>query len=264
MDTIRTRRLVRPLGFTLVELLVVVAVIGLLAMLLMPIAGSALRSAGTANCKSNVHQIAAAFVMYMRQHSNFMPPSGSPGAKPPLRFPRWYKNLEVFADDAGVFRCSAKKQAAVGYGLNHMWCGPDQVYGHTSAMNNRSKLFDYVNNPSKTVIICDTGVVQNPDASVDVWTEKVGSNVNGCVRFPYDNKPGEPGEYKWYNKDPRRPFPRHSGRNTVCMFFDGHIETIPTSDILDDLWDEPGCIYDNERQPPRKKSAESGEEPGVS
>ena len=41
------------------------------------------------------------------------PPSGSPGAKPPRRFPRWYKNLEPFVGgDANVFRCSAKKQAA--------------------------------------------------------------------------------------------------------------------------------------------------------
>ncbi len=255
------RRLSCRRAFTLVELLVVIAVIGILAMLLLPVASSALRSAGTTNCKSNLHQIGASFVMYMRQHSNFMPPSGSPGAKPPRRFPRWYKNLEPFAGgDANIFRCSAKKQAAVGYGLNHMWCGPDQIYGGTYAMNNRSKQFDYVNNPSRTLIICDAGVVVNPDDPVANWTEKPGSNVAGCVRFPYDNEPGKPGKYTWYHKDPRRPVPRHSGSRTVVLFFDGHNETILTTDILDDMWDDPGCIYDNDGQPPLKKSAEDGSE----
>jgi len=239
-------------GFTLVELLVVIAVMAILAALLLPTIGGAMKSANSANCKSNLRQIATAFVLYYKQYKGLMPPSGSPSAKPPNRFPHWCKNLEPFAGNPEIFRCPSKKRARYGYGLNHMWCGPDHIFGGGTAMNNRSKEFDMIVNPSGTVIICDTGVVTNKDAEPDVWLESDASNENGCCRFPYDNRPGDDCKFIYWVSDPRRPVPRHMSRKANCMFFDGHVEGIVARDIVDDMWDEPNCIYDNDRMPPRK------------
>ena len=86
----------------------------------------------------------------------------------------------------------------------------------------------------------------------DDWMEAEASNVRGVARFPYDNRPGEPGKYKGWRTDPRRPVPRHPGRKTNILCFDWHVEAIETADIVDDLWDEPDCIYDNDGRPKRK------------
>ena len=238
-----------PDAFTLIELLVVVAVIGILAALLMPAILRAMKAATSTSCISNLRQIGAAFTMYYKQHDGFMAPSGSPNGNPPRRFPQWYKNLTPFAVNTELFTCPAKKAAAVGYGLNHMWIGPDVIYSG-EAMNNRSREITEVRNPSRTVIICDTGVAVNKDQWPDWGGETSASNTNGCCRFPYDNTPDTVGDfYPWVN-DPRRPVERH-GKKTNCLFFDGHVLGIETGDIVDDLWDDPGCIYDNDGRPKR-------------
>ena len=235
-------------GFTLIELLVVIAVIGILAALLMPAVLRAMKSATTTSCISNLDQIGAAFIMYTKDNSGFMPARGAP-----KKYPYWFVNLEAYAPNAGVFTCPAKKGAAVGYGLNHIWCGPDEIYGEGTAMNNRCKEITTVQNPSGTVIICDAGDFStSKDLPVKEWVEKSGNNSSGRVVFPYDNKPGEHGKYTWYYKCPGGPAPRHPPLASVCLFFDGHVKSIPTEDLIDDLWDEPGCLYDNDGHPPRK------------
>jgi prepilin-type N-terminal cleavage/methylation domain-containing protein len=61
----RSRRHVRPrAGFTLIEVLVVVAIIALLISILLPSLASAKRSAKDAMCKSNLHQIGLASASY--------------------------------------------------------------------------------------------------------------------------------------------------------------------------------------------------------
>ncbi|MFW6164175.1 MAG: hypothetical protein ACODAJ_15515, partial [Planctomycetota bacterium] len=141
---------------------------------------------------------------------------------------------------------------AMGYGPSHIWCGPDQIYGQGTAMNDRVKEYTSVRNPSATIAVVDAGWVTNIDDPAEQWSDKNNKSNTGRVYFPYDNPPGERGTFIWYIRDPRRPVPRHAGARTVCMFFDIHAEAIQTADIIDDMWDEPDCIYDNDGHPPKK------------
>ncbi len=81
----------RSFGFTLVELLVVVGIIGLLAVLLFPVAQSALRRADMASDINRLQQIGAALAMYTSEF-NALPNQGSkiPGTETtPGQGDRW-------------------------------------------------------------------------------------------------------------------------------------------------------------------------------
>jgi prepilin-type N-terminal cleavage/methylation domain-containing protein/prepilin-type processing-associated H-X9-DG protein len=60
-------------GFTLLELLVVIAIIAVLAALLLPVLSRAKGAARSARCKSNLHQVALAFTMYLQENSDRYP-----------------------------------------------------------------------------------------------------------------------------------------------------------------------------------------------
>jgi len=59
--------------FTLIEMLVVIAIIGILAGMLLPALQTAREEAKKANCKSNLHQIHAAIYMYHDDNGGFYP-----------------------------------------------------------------------------------------------------------------------------------------------------------------------------------------------
>jgi len=78
-DAVTTR------AFTLVELLVVMAIVGLLAGLLLPVLGRARAQAKGAACLSNLRQIGVALQLYVDENDNRLPilydaPPASPGA----------------------------------------------------------------------------------------------------------------------------------------------------------------------------------------
>jgi prepilin-type N-terminal cleavage/methylation domain-containing protein/prepilin-type processing-associated H-X9-DG protein len=66
----------RPAGFTLVELLVVMAIIATLMALLLPAVQSAREASRRTSCRNNLHQIGLALHNYHDTHSCFPPSSG--------------------------------------------------------------------------------------------------------------------------------------------------------------------------------------------
>jgi prepilin-type N-terminal cleavage/methylation domain-containing protein len=79
-------RPVAPPGFSLVELLVVIGIIGILVSLLMPALSRARQHANSVKCQSNLHQVAAALLMYSNTYRGWLYPVG--GKDPLTGLPR--------------------------------------------------------------------------------------------------------------------------------------------------------------------------------
>ncbi len=84
------------LGFTLLELLVVIVIIGILGSALVVSVQSGYKQARQANCKSNLRQFGVALTIYRGEHDN--------------RSPDWMSNLYPdYVDDRSMYVCRADK-----------------------------------------------------------------------------------------------------------------------------------------------------------
>src|SRR5580698_6309958 len=62
-------------AFTLVELLVVIAVIAILAAILLPVLDKARQRSQTADCLNNMKQLQACYRMYVDDNNDYLPPN---------------------------------------------------------------------------------------------------------------------------------------------------------------------------------------------
>src|SRR5262245_37943328 len=69
---LQKRRIVRP-AFTLAELLIVIAIIGVLIAILLPTLSAARRSANTVKCLSALKQLGSAFQQYAQENQRSFP-----------------------------------------------------------------------------------------------------------------------------------------------------------------------------------------------
>jgi prepilin-type N-terminal cleavage/methylation domain-containing protein len=99
----------RRRGFTLVELLVVVAIISMLAAILLPVTARARAYARKTHCLSNLGQLGKAIMLYADDYDHWYPCcSIMPSTEPKPGLPR-IRDLVEFYASAEVFECPDDK-----------------------------------------------------------------------------------------------------------------------------------------------------------
>src|ERR1044071_1120109 len=88
----------RRAGLTLIDLLVVIAIIALLISLLLPALGAARESGRAAKCLSNQRQIGLAMSMYGNANKDYVPREGVEPLGGPINRPPWACVLRPFID----------------------------------------------------------------------------------------------------------------------------------------------------------------------
>ncbi len=95
-------------GFTLIEMLIVLAVIGLLAALLFPVFQSVRQAAHVTACASNLRQINLAINLYAADNNDFYPRAGIPGVEC-----TWLDRIAPYVKAEGVFDCPSFEKSGV-------------------------------------------------------------------------------------------------------------------------------------------------------
>lgn len=99
-------------GFSLIELLVVIVVIGILASMLVPALAKAKQLARSAHCKNNLRQLGIASLLYSQESDDDLPGSAHGGNS-------WLASLSPYTG-TNVFRClnDRTEQRLYSYALN--------------------------------------------------------------------------------------------------------------------------------------------------
>ena len=206
-------------GFTLIELLVVIAIIAILAAILFPVFARAREKARQTSCLSNVKQIALAFMMYVQDYDETMPPGyyyvfpieygwdfaldwsawPSVTVHPGLINP-YTKNNQL--QQCPSFRGDPAGRPTTGYGYNTSYVGapaPDQEADKSGPAS-----LAQIQSPVETVMLADSAYW--------AWTGTVDGNN-------YLRSPNDPRRIAW-GIGPNVHF-RHNGTANVA-YCDGH------------------------------------------
>jgi prepilin-type N-terminal cleavage/methylation domain-containing protein len=214
-------------GFTLLELLIVIALIAVLAAILVPVAGRLRNSALTAASTNNLRQIHTLFTTYLGENNNVFPTAlGSTAENPAARYhwrrTIWEKTYGPFEGDvadkmahsdyAKIMWCPlmvkkyGQEQHPWGrgsYAINFFFIDPTWRAGDPIRVLNREDL------KGRVEPLIMTGTVLKSSPKFGTW-EAVQSG-----RFPYDTD--------WMNLN----YEYGSGQNSALgLFLDGHVETI--------------------------------------
>ncbi len=158
-------------GFTLVELLTVIAVIGVLVAILIPVVGRARSAARDASCVSNLRQLAQASLLFASENKGVLPPpQPRPEDWPGMTFfnqtnPRWYdlvipyipNTRQANSSAPTILRCPSETRENL---FSHYGFNVSVNLGHARAggvAQNFGRPLNRVQNPARTFMIADVG-----------------------------------------------------------------------------------------------------------
>jgi prepilin-type N-terminal cleavage/methylation domain-containing protein/prepilin-type processing-associated H-X9-DG protein len=204
------------IGFTLVELLIVIAIIAILAALLFPVLSTAKAKARRTTCLNNLRQINAGLRMYSDDSGDKTPSAGSPTVRTYRQFMKSYVGLEgqpserdtLFACPADLFYYSDVAYVPQSYHaqtnseFSSYWFNGGNLQPTTNSHNRpqrpgiAGRNLASIKNPDKTVLIAESAAFwpfswHEPRRRTQVWWQDAAYNdsknmvsfVDGHVKY---------------------------------------------------------------------------------
>ena len=249
----------RGRAFTIIELLVVVAIISILAALLLPVMGEARAMARSATCISNLRQLGVALNIYRNVWDCY--PAHQDKISSSVRY-RWFQQLhDLLGLDTDVEKCPEVPTWVCGrnnsYGYNYKYLGsarkfPDPADSSKTVFENFP--VRVIDAPSHTIAFGDssgTGVEEpyEPLALTEASSSLGSARYARIGNHGYTIDPTHipqrskalwdslPTEDLYSDKQyPTFAAPRHLGEANFCMV-DGHVESLDPREIYaDNSW----------------------------
>jgi prepilin-type N-terminal cleavage/methylation domain-containing protein/prepilin-type processing-associated H-X9-DG protein len=208
-----------PGGFTLVELLVVLAIISVLALLTVPAVSGAMERSRAATCAGHLRQLGSAFLMFSQDNQGRFPRSShSAGAN---REPGWAASVAPYL--------GAPSDQANAAWINRKFCCPCQTNRSPNAYSYGLNVFfelrpgdSYLGRPSTWRC-----VHQVPSPGNTILLAEVGRGGGGMT-------PDHFMCHQWSSASAARNAVAHDrhGSNAHYLFVDGHVEKLPIEAIF--------------------------------
>jgi len=234
----------RRSAFTLIELLMVIAIIAILAAILFPVFAQARENARKATCVSNCKQIGLATMMYLQDYDETYPigyyyHEGSDGWKEVIwyfvitpymgegKFEHW-EDFIARGDAAPPVRSnpSATFRKAIAYSMNQRVGGVGEVGTWYTTPAPQSMMTHL----AETVLYGDG--TQNPN-----WTGNAGALYDWTPGLVNGNPATTDAEWDTIDNDSGEPMSRfevryrHTGKSAVIVWADGHVKAMRRGSI---------------------------------
>lgn len=231
----------RPTGsntkraFTLIELLIVIAIIALLSGILFPVFARARDKARQAACASNLKQIGLGLLMYMQDYDDRSPAMENNGGNSR----GWAGRMYPYVKNTQIFVCPSDQRARTGLGTTSVngtnyanylvsYAYNQSIRSATSGTIKEGVSLAGFTAPSLTVMLFELDAFSAPLLSVDEITSQghAGSAGGGYVPVMgvMDNATG----YGTFEETDLR---HHAGNGGNWLFTDGHVKFINASNI---------------------------------